>query len=230
MKRLIFAVAAVVALGAGHAVAEGLPSRGSAKGAVAGPNWNGFYIGVGLGGGTLGTDEVTTIDVGTPGEPPIVSANPYGSDSGLFGTVAIGYDRVIAPGWVVGVLADYDFGSSISADAVGSSVDHNHSWSVGGRLGFLAGPSTLVYATGGYTQAELDRSDLGTFTFNGYFVGAGFETFLLQNWTLKLEYRYSKFEDETLPFPLSGDGFVTDLDADLHTARLVLSYRFGDRH
>jgi outer membrane immunogenic protein len=232
MKRLIFAAAAVVALGAGQATAEGLPSKGSARGAAAGPNWNGFYVGVGIGGGTLEADDVFTVDVGTPDVPPEAIRLPYDSGSGLFGTIAIGYDRAIAPGWVAGVLADYDFGSSISAEAEGRSVDHNHSWSVGGRLGFLAGPSTLVYGTGGYTQAELDRSGLGAFTFNGYFVGAGFETFLRENWTLKLEYRYSKFEDETvLRQEFEGGATATlDLDADLHSARAVLSYRFGDRH
>jgi outer membrane immunogenic protein len=142
---------------------------------------------------------------------------------GIFGTVTIGYDRVLRPGWVGGVFADYDFGSNISTNVSGNSIDQNHSWSIGGRLGFLTTPSTLIYGTGGYTQSEFDVVDSSK-TFNGYFVGAGVETFLRDNWTLKLEYRFSKFDEKTV----YEDYCVKDTDEPSeHSARLVLSYKFG---
>jgi opacity protein-like surface antigen len=90
---------------------------------------------------------------------------------------------------------------------------------------------------GGYTQAQFNVSDgfkdvlfddygSTSKTFQGYFVGAGIETFLRQNWTLKLEYRFSQFDKENIIewYP------TVDLEPSMHTARAVLTYKFGDRH
>jgi outer membrane immunogenic protein len=241
MKRLILGVAAALLLSAGPAIADGMPTKGSIKSApaAAGPNWNGFYLGVGIGAGAL------------VGDKPDYNYNGYefanyelGGD-GVFGTVTVGYDRVIRPGWVAGVFADFDFGSGISSDSDfwngrsrgepnRFSLDHDHSWAIGARLGFLTAPGTLVYGTAGYTQMEIDADSpaLGlshSTTFDGYFVGAGLETFLRDNWTLKLEYRYSNFGSETLLSPSEGP-FGVDFDPSMHTARLVLSYKFGHPH
>jgi outer membrane immunogenic protein len=232
MKRLILGVAAALILSAGQAAADGLPSKGHVKSAAAeaAPNWNGFYLGVGIGAGAFRADKPVSIE-------GYELANTEFGGEGVFGTVTVGYDRVIRPGWVAGVFADYDFGSSMSSDSdlllIGPfSIDHNFSWAIGARLGFLTNPGTLLYGTVGYTQAEFEPSARylpGFFkspTFDGYFVGAGVETFLRDNWTLKLEYRYSKFDDETI---FSYDGLKADLDPSTHTARLVLSYKFDHR-
>jgi outer membrane immunogenic protein len=226
MKRLILGVAAALLLSAGPAAADGLPSKGRVTAPVTavGPNWNGFYLGVGIGAGALVADKPFYF-YGYE-----VSSTDYGGE-GIFGTVTLGYDRVIRPGWVAGVFADYDFGSNISSDKTlfgyDSSLDHNHTWSIGARLGFLANPGTLLYGTVGYTQTELDVFGISSPTFDGYFVGAGVETFLRDNWTVKLEYRYSDFGTETVfgevPY------FGAELDPSMHTARLVLSYKFGHR-
>jgi outer membrane immunogenic protein len=235
MKRLILGVAAALLLSAGQAAADGMPTRGSVKApAAAGPNWNGFYVGAGIGAGALVGDKPVYWgdEAWYPGEPYI--STEYGGE-GIFGTVTVGYDHVIRPGWIVGVFADYDFGSSISSENLNvggqpygsASIDHNYAWAVGARLGFLASPSTLIYGTAGYTQTDLDVFSYGSTTFDGYFVGAGIETFLRQSWTLKLEYRYSDFGSERIldnPYFLSAD-----LDPSTHTARLVLSYKFGHR-
>jgi outer membrane immunogenic protein len=233
MKRIILGVAAALFLSAGQAAADGLPSRSHVKApdAAVGPNWNGFYIGVGLGAGALVADKPLSFY----GEE--FASTEYGGE-GVFGTVTIGYDRVIRQGWVAGVFADYDFGSSISSDSnlslIGPfSIDHKSSWAIGARLGFLANAGTLIYGTVGYTQAEFEPSAQylpGLFrspTFSGYFVGAGVETFLRDSWTLKLEYRYADYGSETV----FGDPayFGSELDPSTHTARLVLSYRFGGR-
>jgi outer membrane immunogenic protein len=234
MKRVIAGVVAVFMFTAGQAAAEGLapPSRIAAPGPV-GPNWNGFYVGVGIGAGSVVQDLSVSA---CPGYgcyrgplKEIFSFDGIGGE-GIFGTVTVGYDRVIRSGWVAGVFADYDFGSTISSDVslfgASASIDHNYSWAVGGRLGFLASPSTLLYGTAGYTQAEFDYAGLTSKAFDGYFVGAGIETFLRQNWTLKLEYRYSQFNSESL---IDEDCFKVDLEPSSHTARLVLSYKFGQR-
>jgi outer membrane immunogenic protein len=235
MKRFILGVAAALVLSAGQAAADGLPSKGTIKApaAAAGPDWNGFYVGVGIGAGALVAEKPVYFHHGTT-----YTSTEYGGE-GVFGTVTIGYDRVIRPGWVGGVFVDYDFGSSISSDVYNlppstpyygsSSIDHNYSWSVGARLGFLANAGTLIYATAGYTQAEFDVFRYGSPTFDGYFVGAGVETFLRDNWTLKLEYRYSDFASETVLSKEDRPYIGADLEPSTHTARLVLSYRFGHR-
>jgi outer membrane immunogenic protein len=231
MKRLILGVAAALFLSAGQAAADGLPSKSRVKGPdySAGPNWSGFYIGVGAGVGTA-TDEMSLDVAGNN-----VFSRDGDSSTGAFGTVTIGYDRLITKGVVAGVFVDYDFGSSISSDLsiFGTTIpliDFNSAWSVGGRLGLLTSPGTLVYGTAGYTEADVDV--IGGFfpglpsTLEGYFVGAGIETFLHSSWTLKLEYRYTSYDTETL----AAFGPVSlNLDSETHAARAVLSYKFGHR-
>lgn len=184
---------------AGPAGADGMPTRGriADTGAVAapGPNWNGFYVGVG--GGVFTTDLAFThrrLDEDVATHFDVNNGN-------AFGTVTVGYDRVLRPGWVGGVFGDYDFNSG--ATGTGAAVNGFSSastWSVGGRLGFLVTPSSLLYGTAGYTQANLDLflsgQHIGSQTFNGYFLGAGYETFLRPSWTLKFEYRFSQFDNE----------------------------------
>src|SRR5262245_8709689 len=196
MKRLILGVAAALLLTAGQAAADGLPSRGHARAPDVGPNWNGFFIGVGVGASSAITD-VSLLG-------GLVEFEGIGGE-GIFGTVSVGYDRVIAPGWVAGVFADYDFGGASSdLSIVGknlASLNQINTWAIGARLGMLANPGTLIYGTVGYTQTELELSFLGGLasldqTYRGYFLGAGIETFLRQNWTAKLEYRFSQYGDE----------------------------------
>jgi outer membrane immunogenic protein len=243
MKRYILGVAAALCLAAGPAAADGLPSKSHVKAphTAVGPNWNGFYIGAGIGAGSVTHDtSVSVSDYGIPirssseggdgGSFELFGLNGVGGQ-GAFGTITIGYDRVIRPGWVLGVFADYDFGSSISTDVslfgFGASIDQNYTWAVGARLGFLANPGTLIYGTAGYTETEFDFLGLKTQDFGGYFVGAGIETFLRDNVTLKLEYRYAQFDSENLLPDFLPIGL--DVEPTMHTARLVLSYKFSHR-
>jgi len=212
MKRLILGVAAALMLSAGQAAADGLPDRGAVRGPdgpVAGTwNWTGFYLGVGIGGGSQEVEGIQEVGTG--------NAVDVGGE-GVLGTVVLGYDRQFGPGLVAGVFVDYDF-SGISEDlGNGQSFDHNYSWSVGARLGGLITPKTLLYGTAGYTQAEFELTGFNADTADGYFVGAGIEHMLRENWALKLEYRYSDYE---------GDLF----DTELHTGRVVLSYKFPHRY
>jgi outer membrane immunogenic protein len=209
MKRLILGVAAALMLSAGQAAADGLPDRGGVRdhdGPIGGAwNWTGFYVGAGIGGGVLEVES----DVAS------------GDGEGFLGTVVFGYDRQFAPGWVVGVFVDVDF-TDFSADVNGDSVDQTYAWSVGGRLGGLITPKSLLYATGGYTQAEFEGALDGTA--DGYFVGAGFEHMLHHNWTLKLEYRYTELQAGVVDQVGNDAG---DADFSSHTGRLVLTYKFG---
>src|SRR5262245_25196712 len=109
MKRLILGVAAALLL-AGPAVADGLPDRGRVKDIdTPTPKWTCFDIGGGVGGGAV----VHELSVDYYGQN-LLTFDGVGGE-GVFGTVIIGYDRLIRPGWVAGVFADYDF-SNISTD------------------------------------------------------------------------------------------------------------------
>lgn len=75
---------------------------------------------------------------------------------------------------------------------------------VGGRLGFLAGPSTLIYAKAGYTNAQFitDYDSPATTpalsirqrdNYDGWRLGAGAEFKLTDKVFAKAEYRYSNY-------------------------------------
>lgn len=127
-------------------------------------------------------------------------------------------------------------------------------WSVGGRFGFLTTPDTLFYGLVAYSQASVKASvdgwrdlygvplyDLsGDSTLDGVTVGAGLETHLRDNWFLKLEYRFSQFSSDTafdryynrrrfIEAVERGyaDHHWAEVDADVHTARLSLVYKFS---
>ena len=126
---LSLGVAAALMLCAGQAAADDLPAKSYIRGPatdVTAPNWNGFYFGVGVGGGAVAL---------------LIDNSDEIAGRGAFGTFTVGYDRVIRPGWVAGVFTDFDF-SGITFRELETDLDHV--WSIGGRLGFLTNPSTLV--------------------------------------------------------------------------------------
>lgn len=167
-----------------------------------------------------------------------------GSDWEGFGTIHAGYDLKVGS-FVVGALADFDFypgdpGSTTSGEVTGIAVLQQNGnqtitdidlgpfdtevrldgvWSVGGRLGFLATPSLLLYGTGGYSEARVDakahfefddiniRNNFASFDqaelsvstkdLQGYFVGGGGEYLMTDRLALRLEYRYARYNGES---------------------------------
>ena len=105
------------------------------------------------------------------------------ADTGGFFTAQAAYDYQFASRWVAGVFVDADW-SDMSAHAnqthtssvdllpalvgdggfsiplaktsIDTEVSTDWSISVGGRLGYLATPGTLLYVLGAYTHADLD--------------------------------------------------------------------------
>ena len=200
------------------------------------------------------------------------------------GTLQGGYDQQLGS-FVVGGFANFDFypgdnenevtqgidgsltlalfpplGPSVSFPIPGyaaatSSIELKNTWSIGGRIGYLFTPSTLIYGLGGYTQASLDgQVDFSYLTFagpqslslnasdelHGYFVGAGGEVKVTDNIGLRLEYRYANYQGATRSEPVNfdtGPGLITytqsasieaDLDAEIHTVRGALVLQLGD--
>ena len=129
--------------------------------------------------------------------PTDVIGSTSGSD-GWLATAGVGCDYQFSGRWVVGAFADGTW-SDIRGDHswrvfgpgtafVGESK-MNWSWAAGGRIGYLVNPTFLTYLNAGYTQAHTDayslRETTGAFgltglqvpgqTYNGFFVGSGFE-------------------------------------------------------
>jgi outer membrane immunogenic protein len=153
------------------------------------------------------------------------------SDGVVYGG-AVGYDFQ-AGGAVLGVEGEIT--GSTNKDTATSVIVTNDSLRlkagrdlyVGGRVGFLAGPRTLIYAKGGYTNAKLNTRYInGANTTNvsenadGWRAGAGAEFMLSNNVYLKAEYRYSNYSR------INGPGASADIDLDRHQVVGGLGIRF----
>jgi outer membrane immunogenic protein len=154
---------------------------------------------------------------------PKTNSGTFGNDEwDAFGTIQIGYDRLLHDRFLIGAFADVDIYADSDNDYSGKlshkvSVDGNleldRVWSVGGRIGFLVHPCILLYGVGGYTEAKLDGSADIEFKqhygyptvltlkapdeMQGYFVGGGGEIKLTKNVGLKFEYRMADYDTES---------------------------------
>ena len=116
---------------------------------------------------------------------------------------------------------------------------------VRGRIGY-AWDRTLFYATGGLAYADIENSvaffgPAGQLQFAGnnsrteagYTVGAGFEHAFTPNWSVKAEYLYYDFRDETVNVAVipnsdgRGTGYNSRFENDGHIVRAGLNYKFG---
>jgi outer membrane immunogenic protein len=205
---------------------------------MAAPSWTGFYIGAGIGGDAI----VPHVSGTVGGQVDVNGAGLGGGDVG--GTVMVGYDRQVAPQWVVGAFALVDAATNagvkfrataIAGGAGGISSDLaavDWSGTVGGRIGYLVAPNTLVYALGGYTGLTLHSVSYDLFgvtgtgptpQYNGATFGGGFERYFTDTISARAEYRGTHLEKLT---NLAAPGW-TNLSAGgtVHTLRAVLSYR-----
>ncbi|MBI2738145.1 MAG: porin family protein [Rhodospirillales bacterium] len=135
-------------------------------------------------------------------------------------------------------MADYTFqgitgGINLTTPGGGAyaTAEQNRQWSVMGRLGWLAAPSTLLYAAGGYSQLNVRASagaSLGGATafaqrdtsFSGFTVGPGIETTVTGGWTTRLEYCFSQFEQKEVTPGVTYQPLN-------HTIRAGIAYKFG---
>src|SRR5262249_612362 len=137
---------------------------------------------------------------------------------------------------VVGVFGDFDFTNAefTHENTVTEKIRVNDIWSVGGRVGLVRSCCTMWYVNGGYTNAAFKyhfTDAYSEFTSNsrvgGWFAGIGAEQQIGRGLALKLEYRFSRFEDKSFSFT---DGYSNTHDVtkepEVHTVRLGLTYKF----
>lgn len=226
----------------GAALADGMPTkRYDAPQPCCDANWNGFTVGVGVGVTTFVTRQTDVVTQPPPpaAPPPPPTHDPYDGlgGHGLLGTVMIGYDRMLSPGVVVGVFADYDFSDAefTRTNNIVETIEMSDAWSLGARIGLVRNCCTLWYVNAGYTNAHFKYtfSD-GIATFghkervDGWFAGLGVEQQIGRNLGLKLEYRYSHLDDSGLSFHDSaGARHDMTFEPETHSVRLGVTYRFS---
>jgi outer membrane immunogenic protein len=252
MKKLVLALTALAAF-SGSATAADLAARPYTKAPMmaAAPNWTGFYIFGGAGGGIWDADSNVRTN---PGALAITRDQRLGGD-GWFGTVGAGYDWQFNGPWVAGIFADGQFGSirgSLSDPFNGweGREKLRTSWAAGVRVGYLVAPNVYSYVNGGYSGSEWSGANLSSilagggpvvattpsFHRDGWFIGGGVENSLnifgiaAPGWFMKTEYRAAYYNRITLPETFVG-GVLTGESATfkplVQTVSTSLVYRFN---
>jgi outer membrane immunogenic protein len=225
MKKALIAIGAVLgALFAGNAMAADMPAKApmlmkAPMAPVA--SWTGCYVGVGVGYGMFDIDHDTVGEPPTPAGTVFHTTSTTGG-RGWLGRVGVGCDYQIADRWLIGAFGDWDW-SSIkgqhefdcpSGCATNQPVENvadikqKWAWGAGARVGYLVTPALLTYFDAGFTSSRFGQGDISDAvtgaatgaaiperTFNGYFLGSGYEYALgfFPGVYWKTEYRFSDF-------------------------------------
>jgi len=185
-------------------------------------SWTGCYVDAGGGYGMWDADHYGVSAAGVPFDLSSTSGG-----RGWLGRVGVGCDYQVAPKWVIGALADYDFMNihGTVVDPLGATggvqldEKENWAWAAGARLGYVITPGVLTYISAGYTETHFNGGAFvssaagapSAFTlagqrFQGWFLGSGFETTLSDyvpglppGLFLRTEYRFSSFDSANDP-------------------------------
>lgn len=182
-------------------------------------DWSGFYISAGLGAGAA-VHELDALG--------LLNFNGLGGE-GVFGEIGVGYDFMLSDRVLLGIYGDFRFGNietSLNVGPFGGDVTLDYGFDIIGRLGYVLSPHTLAYLLAGYSHQHFDLSSTVGFAYDwdagGFVVGAGIETVLSGNWTLKGEYRYADYGSDDF-----GTGGLINVTPSTHTFLAAISYRFG---
>ena len=230
------ATCGLIVLGAGAALADGMPRQAYAAPVCAPSNFAGFYVGGHVGYAIAGTNS-TLFDDNDLAET-LASDNHRGATYGAH--VGYNYQRC---NLVLGVEADWTWmhGDASKADAEPDSVTSRvrDLGSVRGRAGVVV-DNMLFYATAGYGWGRASYtfvdSDEGTARRSlneyGLVYGAGAEFQLHPGILLRAEYlRYSFGKDVYIADVFSGPSSVAYRLSDVDTVRVGLAFKFDrDRY
>ena len=112
---------------------------------------------------------------------------------------------------------------------------------VGGRIGYLTAPDTLLFVSAGYANAGLGDTNIAVNAgnaseelavidgkrFSGGFVGGGVETRINDSLSLKAEYRYADFGSENASVIRRLIFSRRSSIRRIQMGRLSINYRFG---
>ena len=167
--------------------------------------------------------------------------NTKQSIDGVVYGVGVGYDAAVgsnvtlgAEAEVTGSSAKWDNNNGVPNTFALGRVKAGRDIYVGGRVGFVASPSTMIYAKAGYTNARYnlvatdgtDRTDKRLDT-DGWRVGAGVEQKFGSNTFGRLEYRYSNYPQGEFDYTGSTpDSRRFSVDTDRHQVVASVGVRF----
>jgi len=268
MKTFLLAVASIV-LGTASVQAADLAAQYT-KAPMMAPayNWTGFYVGGNV-GGQWGSSDPSTSTVFSPtgyfAASSVPAVNTVGAQginsSSVTGGLTAGYNWQVNNA-VFGIEGDINyFGFKGSASgsalypccapfsfAVNSSVSADWLATIRGRIGFLATPHWLLYATGGAAIADVKGNFNFTDTFTatesgairdtrvGWTAGVGGEYAVGNGWSLKAEYLYVDLGRATTTstnlasvafgaFP--SNVYTHSVDIKSNIVRVGVNYKFG---
>lgn len=238
MKRILLAGAVAAALASGAQAADlGVPRQPIAAVVVMPAfSWTGFYAGAQI-GYYHQTQRQTLFPTG--GADYVTQTTSFG---GFTGGIHAGFNYQMNQA-VLGVEADLEFAGGRRVTPLGAPFAAGtdrllHRYGTHGslraRLGYAAG-NTLFYVTGGFAIAQFNHQYIAPVSFQsvnstrfGATVGAGLEYAFTQNWTARLEYRYTDYFTRTNNLDLflrpPGGSRVRISD---HAVRLGVSYLFS---
>ena len=188
------------------------------------PSWTGFYFGAHVGAAWQSNSDMTLSDPNVPVPAALrpIGLSGNGSDARLIGGIHGGYNWQFDPRWVLGAEGDISW-TSLNNNAISTSIVTNGglvfaapssltmsekiNWlaSLRGRLGFLAWPNALIYATGGAAWANTDynaslvlvglpaAATSFSKTSTGFVVGGGMEWQAVPHVLLRAEYLFYDF-------------------------------------
>lgn len=244
MKKLLLAMAGLVASGAIPALAADLPARIYTKApAMVVPvyDWSGFYIGLNGGGGWSHECLTVTTVAGAAVFPS--SEGCHNATGGVAGG-QIGY-RWQTSNWVLGVEAQGDWahltGSNPSLTAVVPYTNQTKVDAFGlftGQVGYALN-NVLLYVKGGAAVTDNKYSSFFTATgvqFNqasdtrwGGAVGTGIEFGFAPNWSVAVEYDHLFMGNPSVTFPASAIAVsrADNIRQDVDIGTVRVNYRFG---
>lgn len=269
MKKFLLA-AAMVVLGTASVHAADLAAHYTKAPMMAsGYNWTGFYVGANVGGQWGSSDPRTSTVLDPAGyfaSSSVTAINAVGiqhaNSSSVTGGFTAGYNWQVNSA-VLGLEGDINYfgfkGSATGSSpypccaptgfTVSSSVSADWLATIRGRIGFLAAPTWLVYATGGAAIAEVKGNFNFTDTFAaatesaairdtrvGWTAGVGSEYAFGGGWSLKAEYLYVDLgRATTTSTNLNAAGFgafptnvyTHSVDLKSNIVRVGVNYKFG---
>jgi outer membrane immunogenic protein len=113
-----------------------------------------------------------------------------GVEGGLF----MGYNVPVAEKVILGGEVNFNL-----SDAHNSTygIKAKNDYGISARAGFLASDNIMVYARGGYQRALINLEGVDSHHFNGWTLGAGIETALSQQISLRVEYVYAGYKSNS---------------------------------
>jgi outer membrane immunogenic protein len=232
-------------------------------------SWTGFYIGLNAGGAWTESNPTTSTVFSPTGYFALsstVSITGVGSQNinrtSFTGGGTAGYNWQAGRA-VVGIETDFNYlglkGSATSgavypccaptAYTINTSVSADWLWTLRGRVGILASPAWLLYATGGLAASNVKANWLFTDTFAtanesasisstryGWTAGAGAEYALMNGWSIKAEYLYvdlgranatsTNLTAFTPPIPFPTNVFTHTVGVHSSIGRVGVNYKF----